>query len=212
MAIPATSMLCFEVSLLGNIAAGGGSAKPVANIFHYRRTSTTVDVNKANLCAAFVASVLPTIVLGLNARVTFSQVTARCVDDATDATHSATISQVGAVVGDGLSNFNCVTIRLKSAVRGRSGMGSKHFAPLSESDGDDDVLTGAGLTRWQAVRDVLDDQFTDADGNVWRPCILSRTLSQLATNPTTVARNDVVSCVLNTTYGTMKRRKVKTVS
>lgn len=211
MAIPAASMITFEIAVKGTIATGGAEAKNVANIFHYRRVATTVDVNKGNLAAAFLVGPLATIVLALNARVSLTQIVVRCVDDATDAEASTTIAEVGAIVGDGLSNFNCATVRLKTAIRGRSGMGSKHFSPLSEGDGDDDVLTGAGLTRWQAVRDALDDQIVDADGNVWKPCVLSRKLSQLATNPTTVVRNDVTSCILNKTYGTIKRRKVKTV-
>jgi len=212
MAIPAASMVTFEIALKGSIGAGGGDVKNIANIFHYRRTAVAVDVNKDNVAAAFEADILPTIVAALNNRASLTQITVRCVDDATDAEYSATIAETGAVAGDGLSNFNCVTVRLKTAVRGRSGMGSKHFAPLSEADGDDDVLTGAGLTRWQAVRDVLDNAFVDADGNNWVPVVLSRKLSQLATNPTTVVKNDVTSCVLNKTYGTMKRRKVRTVT
>jgi len=212
MSIPAASMMTFEIALKGYIASGGGAVKNIANIFHYRRLSNTVDPNKANIAAAFATDILPAIVAALNDRANLTGIGVRCVDDATDAEAVAAISETGAITGDGLSNFNCVTIRLKSAVRGRSGMGSKHFGPLSESDGADDVLSGTGLTRWQAVRDVLDDQFVDSDGNTWKPVILSRKLSQLANNPTTVVKNDVASVILNTTYGTLKRRKVRTVS
>jgi len=212
MSIPAASMITFEITLKGYISSGGGAVKNIANVFHYRRLGVTVDPNKTNIATAFETDILPTIVLALNDRANLTGIGVRCVDDATDAEMVKAITEVGAVTGDGLSNFNCVTIRLKSAVRGRSGMGSKHFGPLSESDGADDVLAGAGLTRWQAVRDVLDDQFVDSDGNTWKPVILSRKLSQLATNPTTVVKNDVASVILNTTYGTLKRRKVRTVS
>ena len=155
---------------------------------------------------------LPTIAAALNERATFSQIGVRCIDDATAAEYVKAITVPGEVTGDGLANFVVGTIRLRSAVRGRSAMGSKHFSPLSESDGNKDVFTGAGLTRFQALRDVLDDQFTDSTGNTWKPCVVSKKLSQLATNPTTVFRNDVTSCVLNVTYGTLKRRKVKSVT
>lgn len=212
MSIPAASMITFEIGLKGTSTAGGGDARNIANIFHYRRLSTVNDPVKSQIAAGFIATILPTIVLALNARASLTQVTCRCIDDATDAELSTTIAEVGAVAGDGLSNFNCVTVRLKSAVRGKSAQGSKHFGPLSEVDGDDDILTGAGLTRWQAVRDILDDTFVDASSNTWRPCVVSRVLSQMVTNPTVIVKNDIVSTVLNKTYGTMKRRKVKSVT
>jgi len=209
--IPAASKLTFEISVLGTSTAGGGEAKNIANVFHYRRTGVSVDASKASLVAIFRTDVLATLVLALNNRASLTQILCRCVDDAEDANESTTIAETGAVAGDGLANYNCVTIRLKTAVRSRSAMGSKHFGPASEADGNNDVLTGTGLTRWQAVRDVLDDTLTDADGNVWKPCVLSRKNSVLTSNPTTVSRNDITSCILNKTYGTLRRRKVKSV-
>jgi len=212
MAIPQNQMICFEISMRGSIAAGGGSVKPLANVFHYRRLATVVDVSPAAVATAFETDILPTIMAGLNARATITQIGVRCIDDATAAEHVKTVSAAGAIVGDGLANFVCGTIRLRTAVRGRSAQGSKHFSPLSESDGDDDAFTGAGLTRFQAIRDVCDDEFTDSTGNTWRPCVVSKKLSQLIANPTTVVRNDVTSCVLNVTYGSLQRRKVKSVT
>lgn len=212
MGIPAASMVTFEITIRGNSAAGGGAVKQIANVFHYRRLATAVDVDQSAVVNQFQADILPTITAALNNRATITQIGIRCVDDATAAEFAKSVTEAGAVAGDGLANFVVGTIRLRTAVRGRSAMGSKHFSPLSEADGDNDVFTGAGLTRFQAVRDVLDDQFTDSTGNTWQPCVLSKKLSQLTTNPTTVVKNDVTNCILNVTYGTLKRRKVKSVT
>lgn len=212
MAIATTSILTAEITLEGTSAAAGGSAKNILNVFHYRRTATAVDASKTSLKTIFLASVVPAIVAGLNVRALFSSIGVRWVDDAMDAKMAFAISQAGAVAGDSHPNYVAGTIQLKTAIRSRSGIGSKHFGPLSESDGVGDVFTGAGLTRFQAIRDVLDDALVDADGNNWVPCVLSRTLSQLEINPTTVVRNDITSAILNVSFGSMRRRKVRTVN
>jgi hypothetical protein len=212
MSIPATSLLTAEITLQGTSASGGGGAKNLFNVFHYRRLGVAVDPNKANIAAAFVSDIMPDILLALNARASFTGIGVRFLEDAMDIKQVATVSLVGAVAGDSMPNYVCGTVQLKTALRGRSYMGSKHLGPISEADGGDDVFTGAGLTRFQAVRSVLTIPFVDSDGNTWVPCVVSRKLSQLATNPTTVVRNDVVTAILNKTFGTLRRRKVRTVN
>lgn len=212
MAIADNLKLHWEIATLGTIASAGGESKQFANVYHYRRTTTTVEASKSEIADEFDAAVVPVIVAALNARANISQITVRCVNDATDATYSKSVNHDGAIAGESLPSYVVGTIRLNTAVRGRSGRGRKHFGPLSEADTTGDIITGAALTRMQTLRDALDNPFTDATGNIFVPCVVSRHLSQLTANPTTVAANDVNACVLNTTVSTLRRRKVRTVT
>lgn len=90
-------------------------------------------------------------------------------------------------------------------------MGSKHFPAASEVDTTGDVLTGAGLARWQTVQTAVGATLVDALGNSWVPCVFSRKKSQIAVNPTTIYQNDVTQVLLDKTLGQMRRRKVLTV-
>lgn len=210
MSIAESAKTVFEITARGTVASAGSSTKEIANVFHYRRLATAVDVDKAALALEFENSMLSVIVSAMNVRVNWHDIGVRCVNDWQDPEYISSVTVPGEVMGDSLSGYACVTIRMKTSIRGRSGTGRKHFSPASEADIGGDVLTGNGLTNWQAVRDAMDDRLTDTTGNVWQPCVLSRKMSTL-TNPTTIVTNDVTACVLNKTMGTMRRRKVATV-
>jgi len=211
MPIPDTDKWVAQVSMAGTCAAGGGTATPIVNVYHFRRTATTNALSAANVGTAFQTMIGDVVLDGLNADYTQSANVIRFIDDADDLGFTQTQAGAGQVAGDRLQSFVAAVIRLKASIRSRNYMGSKHYAPLSEADIGDDVLSGAAVTRWQAVRDAILAGFTDSDANIWVPCVVSAMLSQLGSNPTTVARSDVVQCILNLTPGTMRRRKVKTV-
>jgi hypothetical protein len=207
-----------EIVIKGNVAAAGSNTIKTAFVYHYRKSVAGVVVAKAAVHAAFVATTLPAAIAAvLNVRWTSTEITYRWLDDANDAPQSFTIAATGGIATDSLPTYNAIVVRLVSAQKGRSGRGSKHYGPGNESDTTGDVLTGARLTAWQAIRDLHILPFTDASVNTWVPCVVSRIQNYLpvgeyATNPTNVISYDVTSAILNTTLGTMRRRKVKTVA
>jgi hypothetical protein len=123
-------------------------------------------------------------------------------------------TQVGAVAGDSMPMHCSVFILLKTGLKGKSYRGSKKFGPLSESDtaaGGDDILDAGALTKWGALNTAIVQPFTDGSGVVWTPCIVSRKLSQLKVNPTTVVQNQVTVGLLRKSIGRMKKREAKSV-
>lgn len=212
MAIADNLKAVWEVSLTGTIAAAGGTSVPLAMVFMFRRTSFTNPVSKSEIADAFDTAYMGTLKAAMNNRANISAIKVRCVNDAEDLAHSKTVDHDGAIATDSLPSDSVAVIQLKSAVRGKWAQGRKYFGPLSEADTTGDVLTGDGLTRMQAVRDKMDDGFTDASGNTYVPAVLSRKYSQIASNPTTVVVNDIVSCVLNKNISRLGRRKQRTVN
>lgn len=212
MAIADNLKAVWEVALNGTIAAAGGTSVPLAMIFMFRRTSFTAPAVKSEIADAFDTAYMATLKAAMNSRANISAIKVRCVNDAEDLAHSKTVNHDGAIATDSLPSDSVAVIQLKSGVRGKWAQGRKYFGPLSEVDTTGDVLTGDGLTRMQAVRDKLDDGFTDASGNAFVPCVLSRKYSQIQSNPTTVVSNDITSCVLNKNISRLRRRKQKTVN
>jgi len=200
-----------EVSMLGSLAAAGSDAKNVASVFHYRLSVLTLPPTKAALELAFNTAQVAALIAAFNSRYVQTFNTVRWIDDATDPPVATTRAGAGAIATDSLPTIDSVSMLYRTAKRGRSYRGSKHFPGGSEADTTGDVLTGAGLARWQTVQTTLAANVTDALGNVWVPAVLSRKLSVLATNPTTVVANDVTSILLNKNVGTMRRRRVTTV-
>lgn len=200
-----------EVSMLGTLAAAGSNVINVASVFHYRLSVLTLPPTKVALNNAFNAAQAAALLAAYNARYTQSFNTVRWIDDATDPLASVARAGVGAIATDSLPTIDAVTMILRTGKRGKSFRGSKHFPAGSEVDTTGDVLTGAGLTRFQTVQTSLATPITDALGNVWVPSVLSRILSVTVTNPTTIVANDVTEVLLNLNVGTMRRRKVSTV-
>jgi len=216
--IPSTSITHVEVQMLGTISAAGSNSKNVANVYNFRRTANVLPLSKANINTAFQAAIGAPVIAALQARYSQTFNTVRFIDDATDVPSGFAQAGVGAIATDSYATYGAVCVNLKTSYRGGSGRGSKHFTPFAEADTTGDVLTGAGLARWQTVEAALLAGFTDADGNVWVPEIVIRhpvdptkPRSQLSVNPTTVLSNDVISSILDVTVGTMRRRKTKTV-
>lgn len=210
--LPSTSLTHAEVRMRGVSGAAGGGAKNFEFLTHWRRTANILPINNAHIGAAFQSAIATVICAALNIRYTESGVDVRFLDDATDAYVTTTASTPGAITGDSLADYASAVIQYKTAYRGKSGRGSGHFGPMSESDVAGDVLVTAGITNMTTIITALAAGFTDADGNVWVQQVFSRTLSQVKVNPTNVIANDVTSRLLNKTTGTMRRRKVKTVN
>ena len=214
MPIPVNQQLNFEIAVLGNIAAGGSNNVRTVNIFHFQRTSNVNPISKGNIDTAFQAAVVVTLGLALNVRWLQLSNTVRCVDDALDSPVSFSHAVAGAVAGDGMTSIQAAFILMRTGLRGRSYRGSKHFGPLSEADttiAGEDVFNAAALVRWGAVVTAINGGFTDANGNLWLPTVISRKLSTLRTNPTNVVVNVVNQIVLNKRIGRLRRREVKSL-
>jgi len=200
-----------EIQMKGTLAAMGSTSKNTMAVHHYRLGLIVLPPTKTALETAFNAGVAAAFLAAANSRYTQSETTVRWIDEATDAPQSFARAGVGAIATDALPTDVTVSMLLRTAKRGRNYRGAKRYAAVNEIDTTGDVLTGAGLVRWQALQTAVFASITDGLGNVWVPSVLSTSLSILATNPTTVVANDVTQCLLNKTIGTMRKRRVATV-
>lgn len=211
MPLPDNQLLIAEVVVRGTQAAAGSSVTPSINVFHYRRNAVAVPMSKAALNTVFQANILVPILAAANVRYTPNTVSIRMLNDAEDAYADFAAAGAGAIATDSEPSDDAVFIYLKSGLRGKSYQGGKHFGGTSEVDTTGDILTGAGLARWQTVRNALTPNLVDATPNAWTPCIFSRTLSQFRLNPTNIVTADVVTALLDLNIGTMRRRRSCTV-
>lgn len=200
-----------EVVMAGVMAAGGSNAKNVQSVFHYRLSVLGAAPTKAALETVFQATICVPFVAAANVRYTQSGNSVRGLNDATDAYQTVSRALTGAIATDSMPSVDSVYMLLRTAKRGASYRGSKHFPGVNEADTTDDILTGAGLARWQTLQAAVPTPLVDALGNTWVLSLVSRTLSQLAVNPTTVVANDVTTVLLNKNVGTMRRRRTQTV-
>jgi hypothetical protein len=214
MPIPSNQVTHVEVIVNSLSAAGGSNSRFWASVFHFRRTNTALAISKTQVDTAFQAAIATPMFAALNITLTQQNNSLRWLNDALDAPQFVTHALVGAITGDRMMTADSAFILLRTGVRGKSYRGSKHLGPMSESDtttGTDDVFNAAALTRLAAVASAILAGFTDAGGNVWVPSVVSRKLSQLTKNPTTMIANDVVATAVNKRVGTMRHRKVKSV-
>ena len=200
-----------EVIMKGTIAAAGSSAKNVASVFHFRLGLITAPPTKTALETRFDAVVGAAFIAAANIRYLQQTTSVRWIDDATDPAVDFARAGAGAIATDSLPIETCVSMLMRTGLRGRSYRGAKRFAGANEADTTGDVLTGAGLARWQTVQTAVFATLVDALVNSWVPCVLSRSLSQLEFNPTTVIHNDATQVLLNKNLGTMRKRRVLTV-
>lgn len=193
--------------------ARGSDQKNIFNIWHWRTAADAVSVNKSNIQAAFQTAIMTPMLAFLNVDYTQTANTVRFFDDALDAPIPFVQTGVGLVTGDRLETFIAAVVRLKSANKGKFARGNKHLGPVSESQSSGDVLTSGAITLLTAIATAVGAGFTDSDGNLWLPIVKSsHAPAQYMTNPVTVVSFDVIAAVVNHTLGSMRRRKVKTVS
>lgn len=200
-----------EVAASGVLAAAGSSARNTVQIFHYRLAAIVLPATKTALETRYNTIVALPFLAAANARYTQSGTTVRWIDDATDPPQNFIRAGAGAIATDPLPTVDAVYMLLRTALRGRSYRGSKHWGAASEIDTTGDVLTGAGLARWQTLQTAVGLTLVDALGNTWVPSLLSRVLSNLTSTPTTIVANDVTSVLLNLNIGTMRKRRTITV-
>lgn len=214
MPIPVNQMLDMEIVVNGLVSAGGSSTVKTANIFHFQRTTNANPISKTNIDTAFNTAIVTSLALALNARWTQQNNTVRCINDPLDSPVIFSHGAIGAVAGDSMTSIEAAFILMKTGLRGKSYRGSKHFGPLSESDttsGTDDIFNAAALTRWGAVVSAINGGFTDANGNIWLPTVVSRKLSNFTATPAVIVANVVSQILLNKRIGRLRRREAKSV-
>lgn len=211
MPIPDAQINIAELIVLGTQAAAGSSVTPSINVFHFRRNAIVNPANKVNLVAAFVANTIVPLLAAANVRYTPNTVTCRWLDDALDPPLSVAVAGAGAIATDSEPSDDAVYLLYRTALRGQSYRGSKHFGGSSEVDTTGDILVGAGLARWQAVQAALLLPLVDASPNTWTPWVFTRKNSQSVVNPTTIKGADVTQVLLDKNIGTMRRRRSVTV-
>lgn len=211
MPIPDAQKINFEVAILGSAATGGSSVTPSINIFQFRRTSVVPAITKLALYNAFNTNIIAPLLLAMNVRYTVNNVTVRCLNDALDAPQSFANAGVGAIATDSLPSNQAVYMLIRTALRGKWYRGSKHFGPANEVDTTNDLLTGAGLARWQVVQAALLAGFADANANNWVLQVFSRSLSIWQSNPTNITANDATEVLLDKNIGSMRKRRSQTV-
>ncbi len=201
-----------EVKLKGTIAAGGSNTKNTVNVFHYRKSSGATTPSKVGLDASFQAVVAVPLGAALSIRWLQSQNTHRFMDDATDQELAFAHAVAGAVIGDSLPTVDSTYILLRSGSRGKNFRGNKHFGPIAESHttaGTDDILNAGALALWNPVAAACIATINDGAGNVFTPCIISRTKSQLRYNPVVIISADITSSTLRKSIGHLRRRQVR---
>lgn len=213
----ATPMFC-EIVLHGEVTTTSGQVKPVLNVFHFRRLVVGGTPDLTTLGNNFNASVGDALRACLNARYTLVEILLRLMDDPANAPFSVPINDAGAL-GDAASAYDllsAVYYLIHTGFRGRSFKGSKHFSGLDESQITGDELTAAAITAtWDQLTTNLNSLIAGiGDGaNTWFPCIISQELSSLGPTdiPGIFTGADWSEVLLNSTIGTMRRRKERSV-
>ena len=214
MSIPIGEQEYFEIQTVGAVAAGGSTSKQFIMTTHWRRTALVLAPSKSQIDTAYQAAVVVPMCAALNNRYTQLRNRVRCINDAADGYVDFSHAVVGAIAGDGMTLSQSAFVLGRTGLRGQANLAKKHLAPMSEADataGTDDVFNAAALARLATFAAAWLVGFTDAGGSVWVPCVLAKSLSTTATNPTFIRAPDLISTAVNKRIGTMVHRKPKSV-
>jgi len=211
MPVPDSSKLTVQIVTKGVIAAGGSDVQACLNVYNYQRDNNSLPLVKGDIGTQFDTDIFSGIAPELHTSYSCTELLVRFLEDNLDPYASVAVTEAGAVATARAPDFECITIRMNTNVRGRSYRGRKHFSPIAEADTDGDIIAAARLAAWQAVRDLLVLPFTDINGNTWTPFVYSPSLSTLAGDLWTIAGAKCNAVVLNKTLGTVRSRKATTV-
>jgi hypothetical protein len=187
--------------------------KNIYNVFHYRLLSGVPDTAVA-ITNAFSAVVSGPTHLEQNwwtTDTTHVSDDGRWIDDATVQYYSNPSGNAGAIALPRLPGDVCCSFLIRGSQRGKNFRGAKRLCPVATAFALKDELSAAGITAAALVNGYISANLTTANGSVMTPFVLSRALSQLRVNPTTIVGSDKLSVLTNKTLGTMRRRREKTV-
>jgi hypothetical protein len=212
--IPNNQLRVCEAQFQGIGNAGGSDSKNFLATFHFRRTTVTNVPDETAFKNACLTQMQVSYAAMMPTRYTLKTLGVRFIDDASRQQIPYTINAGGAITGDTMPMHVSSMILIRTPLRGKNFRGSKHFGPIPESastTGTDDVMNAAYIVLANAFMTAWIAGFTDVNSNVWVPTLLSRNLSQLKINPTTVSTQDISLLLLNKRFGRMRKREVKSI-
>lgn len=198
----------FQVVVKGTYAAGGLTAQATANVFYYRRSVFTSDLDYTELTTALHATFKAVWKLAVSASWTWAATDVRNIDSPTEGGSSTNVAEVGAVAGDPLPPFVAMLISKRTGRRGKSFRGRFYIAGIAESGTANSELTAGQKTLLDNLAAVLDDSVTTAAGLTYVPFLLSSKNSDLTIEPATVVGVDITSCLGHTQVASMVSRRV----
>lgn len=203
-----------EIVSHGLVASGGSNSRFSISTWNFRRTAIVNPVNESNIEAAFQAAIGIPLTNVLNNRYVQTSTACRIINDATRLGSLTTRAVAGAVAGDSMPMDGTLYFMMNCAIRGKGVRGSKHLFPMSESQttaGTSDIWNAGALTLFGLLTAAVLTGFTDSDGNVWKPTLVHRRVSQLKKNPTVVNVDDIVQILINKRVAKMVHRYVSSV-
>jgi hypothetical protein len=211
MSLPAPITNVVEISMQGSVVETGGTTRNVFNIFHYYQNPNQPSPPSAIVVAnAFIAGPWAGILALLSIGYVGVQTLCRYLDSSSNAYQNANAPGTGALILPRQPAQQAIVGFFRTAVRGKSFRGSKHFGPLATAAVTGDEIAPASVAAWQAAITALVANIT-AGGQTYTPCVVSKTLSQLRTDPVTIIGAAKLTGLTNKTIGTMRHRKEKTV-
>lgn len=198
-----------QVTMLATVVARGGEVKNVANVYNFRRASSSPPRVKSEIDTAFQTNIATPVLAALNVDYTQIGNTVRFIDDATDMVQFFPHANVGAVAGQRYDNFTAAYILMRTT--SRKTRGSKHYSPLAETTVNGDEIVVGDLPNFQDIADAILAGFVDASSNAWASTIVNTKNAILGVNPTLFGDSLITSVAVRKTVGTMKRRKVRGV-
>lgn len=197
-----------EIVMQTTLTETGGS-KNCWNVYHYRLASGSLD-SRAAIATAWLSAVQSVIIGQLSADVQDVAALCRLVDDATESYSTVAAGVPGSIALPRLPGDLAIVLPFRCVTRGKSFRGRKHYRGIPTASVTKDELNAGAVTAWAAVVTALQATVTSANGSTYVPVVMSRTLSQIKTNPTTIIGSDVNAVLLNKTIGTFRRSKEKT--
>ena len=185
------------------------TVKKFYNVYHFRKTVSGGTPVKANISAAFVTAIATPLQPLLSVSYLTDYIDVRFIDDYTDPYRTVALAKPGTVAGDSLPSVNNITLQLKTGLRGRTTRGSKHYGPIAEVDTTLDSVKATPLIGWNAFCATYLAGFTDADGFIWKPFLVSRKLSTFGPTIADVVGYNITEIKVNSVLGIMRRRKEK---
>jgi len=202
----------FQVTLKGTHAAGGLSAKQTVNIFHYRRTNFTSDLDYTELSTALLTQWETEWKANASASWTFDSIHVRCINSPLEAGIITLVGGVGGVAGEVMPPYVASYIKKATAVRGRSYIGRMFIPGVPESGLNNSLLTAGQLVLLQALAAALLVPVTTAAGLVYNPFLFAAFLSDITVEPATVIGADITAFTASQQISSKTSRRLKRVA
>jgi len=199
----------FAVVVKGTHAAGGLSAKQTVNVFHYRRTAFTSDLDYSQLNTALLAKWKAEWKANASASWTFDSIHSRCINSPLEAGLLTAVGEVGGVAGEVMPPYVAMLIKKATAIRGRSYTGRMFIPGVPESGLNNSLLTAGQLVLLQALATALTGTVTTAAGLTYNPFLFAAYLSDITVEPAVVRGADITAFTASQQITSKTSRRLK---